>query len=148
MSCESNAGLENNKCLKAPSIQLDASSQTALDSTVSPHNPAEEYKRENAFGCNSILSTRHHPFTQNNKSAFFSYFYTNSTTILNKFVMSYEEQLHKAITKGNLDLCKLLILNECDINVQCNNKFPICLACEHNFYEIAALLIQVISKLN
>ena len=100
-------------------------------------------KRDKNFTLKNILNSTHHPFTLNTKSAYTSYFYTNTNTILNKFVMSYEEQLHKAIVKGNIELCNELILRRCDVNEQFNKKFPLCLACEHNFYEIAELLIKV-----
>jgi ankyrin repeat protein len=79
----------------------------------------------------------------NSRSVFFSYIYANTNTILNKFVMSYEEQLQRAITRGNLELCQELIDLKCDINIQINNKLPICLACEYNQYEIVELLIKV-----
>ncbi len=106
-------------------------------------NNNSEYNRYENFNLNNTLSTRHNAFTMNNKSAFTSYFYTNSNTILNKFVMSYEEQLQKAIEKGNFELCKELILRGCNLNAPCNNKFPLCISCEYNYYEIAELLIQV-----
>ena len=105
--------------------------------------PLSDSKRERNFAFNNVLNSTHHPFTINSKSAYTSYFYTNTNTILNKFVMSYEEQLHKAIVKGNFELCNELILKNCDVNVQFNKKFPLCLACEHNFFEIAELLIKV-----
>ena len=57
--------------------------------------------------------------------------------------MSYEEQLHKAITKGNYEMCIELINKKCDINKSFDKKFPLCLACEHNYYEIVELLIKV-----
>jgi len=100
-------------------------------------------KRDKNFTLKNILNSTHHPFTLNTKSAYTSYFYTNTNTVLNKFVMSYEEQLHKAIVKGNFELCNELILRRCDVNEQFNKKFPLCLACEHNFHEIAELLIKV-----
>ena len=49
-------------------------------------------KENNNFSCKNILHSPHY--------SFLSYFYSNTTTILNKFVMSYEEQLHRAISKG------------------------------------------------
>lgn len=97
----------------------------------------------NNFSFNNVLASTNHPYTLNNKSIYTSYFYTNTATILNKFVMSYEEQLHKAITKGNYELCNELIIKNCNINKSFNKKYPICLACEHNYYEIAELLIKV-----
>ena len=103
----------------------------------------EEKQRDQNFTSENILKSTHHPFTINNASAYTSYFYTNTITILNKFVMSYEEQLHKAIDKGNYELCNELILRKCDVNAQFNNKFPLCLACRNNFADIAQLLIKV-----
>jgi hypothetical protein len=58
--------------------------------------------------------------------------------------MSYEEQLHKAIEKNNYELCVELVVNKkCEVNKPVNSKYPLCLACENNSYEIAQLLINV-----
>lgn len=79
----------------------------------------------------------------NSICAYHSYFYSNQNTILNVFVMSYEEQLQKAITKGNIELCEQLIELNCNLNLQVNRKLPLCIACEYNFYEITKLLLKV-----
>jgi hypothetical protein len=49
-------------------------------------------KESNNFSYKNVLHLPHY--------SYLSYFYSNTTTILNKFVMSYEEQLHRAISKG------------------------------------------------
>ncbi len=117
--------------------------QILSENNLNYNNINASNKRDKNFTLKNILNSTHHPFTLNAKSAYTSYFYTNTNTVLNKFVMSYEEQLHKAIVKGNFELCNELILRRCDVNEQFNKKFPLCLACEHNFYEIAELLIKV-----
>ena len=100
-----------------------------------------------AAAANVTLRSVDHPYSLNNASSYTSYFYTNTNAILNKFVMSYEEQLHRAIARGNIELCKeLLAKRACNVNQQCNKNFPLCLACENNYVELVELLIQV--KLN
>jgi hypothetical protein len=85
-----------------------------------------------------------HPHTLNNKSLFTYYFYTNTNTVLNKFVMSYEEQLHKAIVKANVELCcELIEQRHCDVNTMANKRLPLGLACEYNNLQITQLLIEV-----
>jgi hypothetical protein len=113
-----------------------------INSNTTSNNNNNTDEQDN-FTIKNILTSRHHPFTQNTKSSYLSYFYTNTNTILNKFVMSYEEQLQRAICKGNLELCKLILLKKCDINKEFNRKYPLSLACENNYYEIAELLINV-----
>ena len=75
-------------------------------------------------------------------SKIFSYIYANTNTVLKKFIMTYEEQLQRAITKGNTYLCAELLNLNCDINLQVDNKFAICLACEYDQYEIVDMLIK------
>jgi hypothetical protein len=89
-------------------------------------NKSNSNNRDENFSKKNILKSVDHPFTINAKSSYTSYFYTNTNTILNKLVMSYEEQLHKAITKGNYELCKELIEISCDINKEFDKKFPLC----------------------
>ncbi len=113
------------------------------DDYITNNNCIIDNKRENNFSNRNTFKSIDHPFTTNNRSCYTSYFYTNTNTILNKFVMSYEEQMHKAITKGNYEMCRELINKKCDINKSFDKKFPLCLACEHNYYEIAELLIKV-----
>ncbi len=58
--------------------------------------------------------------------------------------MTYEEQLNKAISRGNYELCYELIVNKkCDLNKPYMRRYPLCVACESNEYEIARLLIEV-----
>ncbi len=82
------------------------------------------------------------PLIKYTKPTIFSYIYANTNTVLNKFIMTHEEQLQRAITKGNPELCAELIALGADVNLQVDNKFPICLACEYNQYEIVELLIK------
>lgn len=56
--------------------------------------------------------------------------------------MTYAEQLHRAITKGNAELCQELIHLGAEVNDQVNNKFAICLASEYDQYEIVEILIR------
>ena len=105
-----------------------------------PDSLGKQYKRN--LQTSSFLRARN---KNTNKSAIFSYFYQNTNTVLNKFVMSYEVQMQRAITKGNIELCEQLIELGCNVNEQDNNKFPICLASEYNNYEIVELLIKVCS---
>jgi hypothetical protein len=85
-----------------------------------------------------------------------SFIYTNTNTILPKFVMPFEEQLQRAILKNNLELCKEILKNctIADMNSAENysnksNKwrYHLCLACENNLIEIAQLLIKVNHKI-
>ena len=78
-----------------------------------------------------------------NQCMYHSYFYSNQNTILNVFVMSYEEQLQKAIAKGNLELCYELIQLSCNLNMQKNRRLPLGIACEYNYYDIVELLLKV-----
>ena len=80
------------------------------------------------------------------KCLYQSYFYSNKNTILNVFVMSYEEQLQKAITKGNLELSNELIQLGCNLNLQKNRRLPLGIACEYNYYDISELLLKVSSS--
>jgi len=89
------------------------------------------------------------PLIKSTKPTIFSYIYSNSNTILNKFIMTYEEQLQRAITKGNTSLCTdLVVTHGCDVNLQVDNKFPICLACEYDQFEIVDLLIKYGADVN
>lgn len=102
----------------------------------------------NNFSSSNILSSRHHLFTSNQKSLIHSYIYTNTGTILNKFIMSFEEQLHKAIIKGNYELCNEIVKKKCNLDKHYDFKLPLCLACEYNQYEIAELLIKNGAEIN
>lgn len=126
MSLTENAEINTTKNLLPESLQTQAL--------------RKQYKRN--LQPSSFLHARNNKNTST-KSAIFSYFYQNTNTVLNKFVMSYEVQLQRAITKGNVELCQELIELGCNVNEQDNNKFPICLACEYNNYEIVELLIKV-----
>lgn len=147
MNSNTFVAVSSSSCVNNPDTLLALSSNNTTTS-ASAVSLLDEKDRNNNFTFTNILSSRHHPFTKNNKSNYLSYFYTNTTTILNKFVMSYEEQLHRAICKGNYDLCNALIMKNCDINKECNRKYPLCLACENNYYEIAELLINVTNKIS
>ena len=136
----SNTLVAVSSCLTNPDTLLASSRNNTTNTSTSS---ALFQEKEQNFTLNNILTSRHHPFTKNNKSSYLSYFYTNTNTILNRFVMSYEEQLHRAICKGNFELCSLLLLKNCDINKECNRKYPLCFACENNYYEIAELFINV-----
>ena len=105
-------------------------------------NNLKQKSKFHNFNSSNILSSRHHSFTSNQKSLFHSYIYTNTNTILNKFVMSFEEQLHKAILKANYELCFEILKKKCDLTKSYDHKLPLCLACEYNQYEIAELLIK------
>jgi hypothetical protein len=76
--------------------------------------------------------------------SYHSYYYSNQNIILNARVMSYEEQLQKAICKGNLELCHELIKLDCNLNLQKNRKLPLGIACEYNYYDIVELLLKVL----
>lgn len=90
------------------------------------------------------LSSVDHPHTLNNKSLFSYYFYTNTNTVLNRLVMSYEEQLHKAIVKANFELARELVEERrCDVNVAASKRLPLGLAAEYNILPIVQLLIKV-----
>ena len=91
------------------------------------------------------LSSVDHPHTRNNKSLFSYFFYTNTNTVLNKFVMSYEDQLHKAIVKANLELVRELVEERggCDVNAMASKRLPLGLAAEYNSYPIVELLLKV-----
>ena len=58
--------------------------------------------------------------------------------------MSFEEQLNKAIRKGNIELCRELLIKKCNINAEFDNISPLSLACETNNYDIVELLLKVI----
>ena len=81
--------------------------------------------------------------SSNDECLYQSYFYSNKNTILSVLVMSYEEQLQKAIKKGNIELCRELIQLGCNLNLQKNRRLPLGLACEYNYYEIVELLLKV-----
>lgn len=90
------------------------------------------------------LSSVDHPHTLNNKSLFSYYFYTNTNTVLNRLVMSYEEQLHKAIVKANFELARELVEERrCDVNAAASKRLPLGLAAEYNILPIVQLLIKV-----
>jgi hypothetical protein len=116
----------------------------SLANTKNKINNQNSNKNNNAFDCNNILASIDHPYTANKRSIYTSYFYTNTNTILNKLVMSYEEQLQKAISKGNYELCVELLNKNCNVNQQFNKKYPLCLAAEYNYYEIGNLKFLVI----
>jgi ankyrin repeat protein len=100
---------------------------------------------------NNLLFKESNPSQVNNykkkfsqdKFLYQSYFYSNKNTILSVFVMSYEEQLQKAITKGNLELSGELIQLGCNLNLQKNRRLPLGIACEYNYYDIVELLLKV-----
>lgn len=138
---------DTNKLLSESSGSIREDSITNKENIQQEKKHQEDKREENFTSNNKLLTSTHHPYTINTVSSFHSFYYTNTNTILNKFIMSYEEQLHKAIVKGNYELVNELILRKCNINKQHNRKFPLCLACEHNYYEIAELLIKVRNKL-
>ena len=81
--------------------------------------------------------------TRQTPSLFTSFFFRlDQASVLSKLVMSYEEQLQKAVEKGNYELCNELLLKSCSVNVPVNKKYPLCIACEENNYDICELLIK------
>ncbi|CAF0957382.1 unnamed protein product [Brachionus calyciflorus] len=132
----------------------DCAKETSINSTdidlfdYETINKLKEESKINNFSTENILKSRHHSHTSNQKSPFHSYIYTNTNTILNKFIMSFEEQLHKAILKGNYELCVEILKKKCDLTKSYDHKLPLCIACEYNQYEIAELLIKYGADLN
>ena len=61
--------------------------------------------------------------------------------------MNYNYELQEAICKRNYTECVEIIINSQDdtiVNTEYNKKCPLCLACEHDSYEIVELLVKVI----
>lgn len=125
-----------------------SSNTTQTTTTKTPKSKISNNSNNSNNKSNNQINLRvasvDHPHTLNNKSLFTYYFYTNTNTVLNKFVMSYEEQLHKAIVKANVELCcELIEQRHCDVNTMANKRLPLGLACEYNNLQITQLLIEV-----
>ncbi len=107
-----NANAEKN-ILEEAQKRRNQSSKTndkaKLNQTQNILNPKQANKNDANFSNENLLSSKHHSFTRNTKSAITAYFYTNTNTILSKSVMSYEEQLKAAIKKANIELCQELL---------------------------------------
>ena len=76
-----------------------------------------------------------HYSTRNTPSLLFTSFFhaSHRASVLSELVMSYEEQLQKAVEKGNLELCNELLLKSCNVNVPVNKLYPLCIDCEQNY---------------
>lgn len=126
----------------AASTNSDEDSYYFLDEDNNNNN----FQSTNKTNPNKLeyLSSVDHPHTRNNKSLFSYFFYTNTNTVLNKFVMSYEDQLHKAIVKANFELVSELVEERrCDVNVMASKRLPLGLAAEYNSYPVVELLLKV-----
>lgn len=144
---ESNTNTNNNSNNTSEGFDENTNINTLSNHNLNSNSKTSSNNNNNTnrFSNIDILSSIDHPHTLNNKSLFSYYFYTNTTTILNKFIMSYEEQMHKAIVKGNYELCKELIVDKsCDVNKQVNKRYALGLACEYNYIQIVELLIKVL----
>jgi ankyrin repeat protein len=141
-----NTNLIQNADINTTQLELDSSAaaptdslrEAALSLLKHSHRQQQEF---NSKPIKQQLKLKS-PLIKSTKPTIFSYIYANTNIVLNKFIMTHEEQLQRAITKGNADLCTELIALGCDVNRQVDNKFPICLACEYNQYEIAEMLIR------
>lgn len=108
------------------------------------NNKVTLFQQQHQQQQSEYLSSVDHPHTLNNKSLFSYYFYTNTNTVLNRLVMSYEEQLHKAIVKANFELARELVEERrCDVNAAASKRLPLGLAAEYNILPIVQLLIKV-----
>jgi ankyrin repeat protein len=58
--------------------------------------------------------------------------------------MSSEQRLYEAIERKDYQKCKRLIEAESDIlNKQCNQKYPLFVACGNNQFELVELFLKV-----
>lgn len=143
-TCGNFSSLNQSTASSAASTNSDEDSYYFLD-----EDNNNNYQSTNKTSPNNkleYLSSVDHPHTRNNKSLFSYFFYTNTNTVLNKFVMSYEDQLHKAIVKANFELIRELVEERrCDVNVMASKRLPLGLAAEYNSYPIVELLLKVFS---